>query len=57
METIRVMVKVTQPADWCSPMVPVVNYKGKACVCVNIKKMNEETDEKIKIYTKDRCAG
>lgn len=33
--------KVTEPTDWCTPMVPVVNPNGKIRICVDLRKLNE----------------
>ena len=35
--TIRV---ITEPTDWCSPMVPVRKKNGKLKICVDLKKLN-----------------
>lgn len=34
--------KVTQPFDWYSPMVPMMNAKGKLRICVDVKRVNEQ---------------
>lgn len=34
--------QVTQPTDWCAPMVPVLKRStGKARICVDLKRLNE----------------
>ena len=33
--------EVTEPTDWCAPMVPVVKPNGKVRICVNLMKLNE----------------
>ncbi|KAK9532899.1 hypothetical protein VZT92_010261 [Zoarces viviparus] len=34
--------RVTQPTDWCAPMVPVLKKStGKARICVDLKRLNE----------------
>ena len=33
--------EVTEPTDWCAPMVPVVKPNGKIRVCVDQRKLNE----------------
>lgn len=38
MKTMGVIKKVTYPTDLCSPMVPVVNSKGKVPICMDIQK-------------------
>ena len=35
--TIR---EITEPTDWCSPMVPVRKKNGKLRICVDLKKLN-----------------
>ena len=34
--------EVTNPTDWCAPMVPVVKTNGSIRVCVDFKKLNQE---------------
>lgn len=36
METLGLIEKVNHPTNWCSPMVPVVNLKGKVYSCVDM---------------------
>ena len=33
--------EVTEPTDWCAPMVPVVKPNGKVRICVDLRKLNE----------------
>ena len=33
--------KVTEPTDWCAPMVPVVKPNGKIRICVDLRKLNK----------------
>ena len=33
--------EVTQPTDWCSPMVPVVKPSGALRICVDLKQLNK----------------
>ena len=33
--------EVTEPTDWCAPMVPVVKPNGKIRICVDLRKLNE----------------
>ena len=33
--------EVTEPTDWCAPMVPVVKPNGKIRTCVDLRKLNE----------------
>lgn len=42
MEENGIIEQVTQPTDWCSPMVPVLKKStGKARICVDLKRLNE----------------
>ena len=41
METLGIIEKVTEPTEWCAPMVPVVKRNGKIRICVDLKKLNE----------------
>ena len=42
MERNGVIEKVTQPTEWCAPMVPVLKKAtGKARICVDFKRLNE----------------
>lgn len=42
MERNRIIERVTQPTDWCAPMVPVLKKStGKACICVDLKRLNK----------------
>ena len=40
MEKAGVISKVTQPTDWCSPIVPVLKKNGQVRVCIDLKKLN-----------------
>ena len=33
--------EVTQPTDWCAPMVPVVKPSGAIRICVDLKQLNK----------------
>ena len=33
--------EVTEPTDWCAPMVPVVKPNGKIRTCVDLRKLNK----------------
>ncbi len=41
MEENGIIERVTQPTEWCAPMVPVLKKNGKACICVDLKRLNE----------------
>ncbi len=40
MEGNGVIEPVTDPTDWCAPMVPVPKPNGKVRICVYLKKLN-----------------
>ncbi|KAK3085333.1 hypothetical protein FSP39_001659 [Pinctada imbricata] len=33
--------KITEPTDWCSPIVPVTKRNGSVRICVDLKRLNE----------------
>lgn len=33
--------EVTEPTDWCAPMVPVLKTNGKIRICVDLRRLNE----------------
>ena len=41
MEDMGVISRVTEPTDWCAPMVPVVKPNGSVRICVDLKKLNQ----------------
>ncbi|KAK0139111.1 hypothetical protein N1851_024338 [Merluccius polli] len=41
MEEEGVIERVTQPTDWCAPMVPVMKPTGSVRICVGLQKLNE----------------
>lgn len=42
MENNGVIEHVTQATEWCAPLVPVLKKNtAKACICVNLKRLNE----------------
>ncbi|KAA8578257.1 hypothetical protein FQN60_018737, partial [Etheostoma spectabile] len=41
MEENEVIEPVTEPTDWCAPMVPVPRKNGKVRICVDLKRLNE----------------
>lgn len=41
MEASGVIERVTQPTDWCVPMVPVIKPIRQVRICVDLKRLNE----------------
>lgn len=41
MQSMQIIREVTQPTDWCAPMVPVVKKNGKVRICVDLKRLNK----------------
>jgi hypothetical protein len=41
LEQERIIVKVTEPTDWCAPIVPVSKKSGRVRICVDLKKLNK----------------
>ena len=42
MEEAGVIEKVTEPTDWCSPMVVVPKQNGDVRICVDLRRLNSE---------------
>ena len=40
MENEGVIIKQTEPTEWCSPIVPVLKPNGQVRLCVDLKKLN-----------------
>ena len=40
MESAGIIEEITEPTDWCSPMVPVVKKNGNIRICADLKKLN-----------------
>ena len=40
MQAAGIIQEVTDPTDWCAPMVPVVKKNGNIRICVDYKKLN-----------------
>ena len=40
MEDLGVIVRETEPTDWCSPIVPVPKPNGRVRICVDLKRLN-----------------
>ncbi|KAL6470492.1 hypothetical protein MHYP_G00216110 [Metynnis hypsauchen] len=54
MESMGIIEKVTDPTEWCAPMVPVMKKNGKIRICVDLKKLNENVKrEKFILPTLD----
>ncbi|KAI4885248.1 hypothetical protein NFI96_018850, partial [Prochilodus magdalenae] len=54
MEMIGIIEKVTEPTEWCAPMVAVVKNNGKVRICVDLKRLNENVKrEKFILPTLD----
>jgi transposase InsO family protein len=41
METKGVIERVTEPTDWCAPMVPAPKKSGQVRICVDLRKLNK----------------
>lgn len=41
MEKNGVIEKMTEPTDWCAPMVPVPRKNGRVHICVDVKRLND----------------
>ena len=49
---------VTEPTDWCAPVVPVLKKTGKVRLCVDLKKLNQAVRrEKFIMPTMDEIAA
>ena len=46
---MKVIERVTEPTDWCSPIVPVVKPSGDVQICVDLKRLNKAA--KLERYT------
>ena len=40
MKAERIIEEVTEPTEWCAPMVPVMKKSGKVRICVGLKHLN-----------------
>jgi hypothetical protein len=49
MENIGVISKITEPTDWCTPMVPVPKKDGKIRLCVDLKRLNQSVKRELYI--------
>lgn len=41
MEANDIIEAMTEPTEWCAPMVPVPKKSGQARICVDLKKLNK----------------
>ena len=41
MESVDVIIRVSEPTDWCPGMVVVPNANGKVRICVDLTKLNQ----------------
>lgn len=44
MEKEGIVVKVTQPTEWCAAMVPVLKPNGNVRICVDLKRLNQAVE-------------
>ena len=42
--------RITEPTDWCAPMVPVMKKGGGVRICVDLKKLNRAVKRERKRY-------
>lgn len=42
MQETGIIDEITEPTDWCSPMVPVLKPSGDIRICVDLKKLNNQ---------------
>ena len=54
MKDSDIISEITEPTEWCSPIVPVLKPSGDVRICVDLKKLNEKIQrEKFIIPTLD----
>lgn len=54
MESMGIKERVTDPTEWCAPMVPVIKKNGNIRICVDLKRLNENVKrEKFILPTLD----
>ena len=41
MEREGIISSVSEPTEWCAPMVPVIKKSGDVRICVDLKHLNE----------------
>ena len=42
-----ILTEISEPTDWCSPMVPVLKPNGNVRICVDYKKLNESIKREL----------
>lgn len=40
MEKAEIIQKITEPTDWCAPIIPVMKKNGKVRICTDLRKLN-----------------
>ncbi|GFR87683.1 Pol polyprotein [Elysia marginata] len=54
MNDLGIIEKVTDPTDWCSPMVPVLKKNGEVRICTDFKNLNKHLKrERYRVPTAD----
>ena len=53
MEENGVIERITEPIDWCAPMVPVMKRGGGVRICVDLKKLNRAVKREREIHAPD----
>ena len=41
MKRANVIEKITEPSDWCAPIVAVLKRSGAVRICTDLKRLNE----------------
>ncbi|CAM1327900.1 Uncharacterised protein r2_g3686 [Pycnogonum litorale] len=53
-----VIAEVTEPCEWCAPMVPVIKKDNNVRICVDLKRLNESVQrERYIIPSKEDVIG
>ena len=47
MEQLGVILKVSEPTEWCAQMVVVPKESGKVRVCVDLRRLNESIEREV----------
>jgi len=53
MEENGVIERITEPTDWCAPIVPVMKKGGGVRICVDPKKLNRAVKREREIHAPD----